>query len=1544
MAGRKYLNSMCRRASRRATLIAFVTLCLAGTSVLNWYQAAAKRRGHSATASPMSPTVTTNAANAGSLISLAGREFPQSDGEQGVVVGEFEGSFDAKTRKLSLQSKSEGKESRLWTRSDPSGEVPVGAGFGFRVVRSDFVNTADNPATVTGEIELTNNSSATLFNTRIVFTSFKITNAGGADAGNLPGANGFAFFNDGQVANGGKLNVSRAYGDIAAGGKVSKIWTFAVNNMPPPFFFTYKVIADLGVAAESVAPAAVQVNASNGTSITINGRGFTGTPTVELLGASTVALTGVSATATSITATVPAGTAAGIYSVRVTNPNGTPGNAGSSTVTGRLTVTGVPSAANTFSGAIAGGAFAGTGPFLISGNSTISASTPIAAGAVIYVATGATIVLDGAGNISANGGIPGIGASAAQVVLTAQRAPGAALPTAGAWGGINATATSTAMMNLRNVVVEYAGTASGAAISLTGSGRTLRFTDGIIRGSGGPAILATGANDSVVGFARNRVENVGASATDPAMVLGGNAALGLFDLPGNDVPMATSVGDASFYYSSANDFPANQAIQIGVTDNAASNDFSKSGVLVGQGATPIRIAGNCANPAIVGAAPATPAELTIGPAATIQLAADLNLQAGDYATNRVGCIAADGYAGAYIGPKTGSPAANQLISFDKVPSSGNFGAIYFSRNAMTNCVLNYVSVQNGGAASACSFGNGEVIAEVSNARVTNSRINNSATGGLLATNGAVIDTRNTTSSGNAFPLIDTIAGGILGDGNDVLKVNMISPVAVAIDPQGRGIYIVDATNSGNLIRFISTSRNAVTIGGQRIPAGVVRTVVGGGLDPADNIPGRNADAGSVTGLAVSNDGETVYYIDSGGSVVRAYNASSAAKSIGGQNIGAGNVGTLASSGFGSSLNALAVHPTSGEIYIGDATAGNNKIFKVAVSGGTPATVAGNGAVTKAEDAFSPGAATSVALLQPRAITFDPQGNLYIADTGHARIIRVDSGGNATLIAQYPAKRDEGATPYKNNPFSTGLAFFGGKLYVANGNTQDIIRIDSPAAVTRIAGIFDDGVGVGTACDYQPGDVCGDAGPAVTAGLNLIGSTGTPPLAGIASNGNGIFVLDQGGISRGRVRFINLSANDVELGGTTIAPNNINTIAGSGLIGPFDSGLATSAGFNTPSGVAVDARGNLWITDTLVSRLRFVNRGTTPVTLFAGTAAEQTVAPGGVITVNKDVGTGNTDGVTANLAGFDTPQGIAVTAQGVFIADAKRGGSIGSPTNRRTALVRFINTTSQAVEFYSGGAAKISVPAGNIATIVGGSTDPSNVGDGANPLGARLIGVTDVAIHPTSGDIYVTDAGNYGATASTAAPRIRRVNRMTGAVSTILTGGANDAYVGLSFDSQGRLLVANAGRKPPNQQVNLGNSAILREKSSGLCATTPAGCFDTILSGNPLKNPRDVAEGLDGALYVTNAGPSEFNKGDHKILRIVITGATGTASVFAGTDEGYSGDGGSAANAQFRLAADDFNVATVGSAVNVRANMTIVVAPNGEIIFADSKNNAIRRIR
>jgi hypothetical protein len=395
--------------------------------------------------------------------------------------------------------------------------------------------------------------------------------------------------------------------------------------------------------------------------------------------------------------------------------------------------------------------------------------------------------------------------------------------------------------------------------------------------------------------------------------------------------------------------------------------------------------------------------------------------------------------------------------------------------------------------------------------------------------------------------------------------------------------------------------------------------------------------------------------------------------------------------------------------------------------------------------------------------------------------------------------------------------------------------------------------------------------------------------------------------------MNLSGMPAEVAGVMISAGNIDTVAGTGLTAPFDGALATSAAFNAPVGVGADANGNLWISDTLSSKLRFVNCGTSTVTIFAGTPAEQVVPAGTIVTVNKDVGTGATDNVPVNQAGFDTPQGIWVTSEGVYLADSKKGIAV---SGRRTGLIRFFNTSGQNLTFFSGAVA-ITVAPGEIKTIVGGGTDPSGVGDGSAPLSAKFLAPEDVAI-AANGDIYVADAGNR---------RVRKIVRATGAVSTIITGVSPDQYTGLAFDSTGRLLVANAG-----------SNAILRENSPG------SGTFVTILSGAPLKRPRDVVEARDGSLLVTNSGDSTLTGGDHKLLRIVLSGNTGTASTFAGSIAGYSGDGGPAANALINITPADINVATVGTPVTIRQTVNIIVTPSGDIIFTDASNNAVRRIR
>ncbi|MEY4167594.1 MAG: hypothetical protein RIR52_1418, partial [Acidobacteriota bacterium] len=159
------------------------------------------------------------------------------------------------------------------------------------------------------------------------------------------------------------------------------------------------------------------------------------------------------------------------------------------------------------------------------------------------------------------------------------------------------------------------------------------------------------------------------------------------------------------------------------------------------------------------------------------------------------------------------------------------------------------------------------------------------------------------------------------------------------------------------------------------------------------------------------------------------------------------------------------------------------------------------------------------------------------------------------------------------------------------------------------------------------------------------------------------------------------------------------------------------------------------------------------------------------------------------------------------------------------------------------------------------------------------------------------------------------------------------YTGLAFDSQARLLVVNAG-----------NKQILREKTPG------SGTFDTILSGGLLSRPRDIVEARDGALYVINPGGETATGAvpstNHQILKITVSGTTGTATVFLGSAQsGYSGDQlPVGTGTRINIQPEPINISPVSPAVFVRTTVNIILGGNGELIFADAKNNAIRRIR
>jgi sugar lactone lactonase YvrE len=296
---------------------------------------------------------------------------------------------------------------------------------------------------------------------------------------------------------------------------------------------------------------------------------------------------------------------------------------------------------------------------------------------------------------------------------------------------------------------------------------------------------------------------------------------------------------------------------------------------------------------------------------------------------------------------------------------------------------------------------------------------------------------------------------------------------------------------------------------------------------------------------------------------------------------------------------------AGNLYIADSA--HNRIRKVAApippaTAGIITTIAGTGVADYTGDGQSASAAT---LSSPSGVALDGAGNLYIADTGNNVIRKITAAtgnistvaGNINGIAGYAGDGGLATSAELNLPL--GITVDGsGNLYIADTANQRIRKVAapvSPAVAGIISTVAGDGVLSGTG--DGKGTYSGDGGRAIDAGLSL-------PYAVALDLAGNMYIPD--------------SANNVirmvtAVSGAITANSTISTMAGfyPGTAGNSgDGGPATAAQMNEPSGVALDAAGNLYIADTQNTRIRKVNGGNiaTLVVNDAGT----NLNPGGTI--------------------------------------------------------------------------------------------------------------------------------------------------------------------------------------------------------------------------------------------------------------------------------------------------------------------------------------------
>ena len=255
----------------------------------------------------------------------------------------------------------------------------------------------------------------------------------------------------------------------------------------------------------------------------------------------------------------------------------------------------------------------------------------------------------------------------------------------------------------------------------------------------------------------------------------------------------------------------------------------------------------------------------------------------------------------------------------------------------------------------------------------------------------------------------------------------------------------------------------------------------------------------------------------------------------------------------------------------------------------------------ARSRFSP-AAPAIPSAGPQGLAVDSSGNVYVAEAYGARVRKYSPSGSGSTVAGSGTQGyggDGGSATAAQLYTPAGVAVdSAGNVYVADFSNNRVRRVSAAGAITTVAGSGGSG--------YS-----GDGGPAANARLNL------PSAVAVDAAGN-LFIADTG---NNRIRMVTPAGV-------------ISTVAGNGLPGfSGDGGAATLAQVGNPLGIAVDAAGNLYISDGS-TRIRKVYSSGFILTIAGG------AAPGY-----------SGDGGLATLGQLSAPSALAIDSAGnLYVAD------------------------------------------------------------------------------------------------------------------------------------------------------------------------------------------------------------------------------------------------------------------------------------------------------
>jgi len=412
--------------------------------------------------------------------------------------------------------------------------------------------------------------------------------------------------------------------------------------------------------------------------------------------------------------------------------------------------------------------------------------------------------------------------------------------------------------------------------------------------------------------------------------------------------------------------------------------------------------------------------------------------------------------------------------------------------------------------------------------------------------------------------------------------------------------------------------------------------------------------------------------------------------------------------------------------------------------GDISTIAGIGTVGENGDGIP---AVNASVDQPQGVAIDAHGNTLIADSSNnrVRVVAVSasdpgyvlagcSGPCTWTVGDIYTVAGDGFAGYTGDDLPAVGAQLDAPTDVALDRAGNLLIADSGNDRVRVVAVSASNPGYPLA-RWSVGDIYTVAGNGPgTLGYNGDGFVATdaellaPERVAVDTRGDPV-IADTG---NERVRVVAVSASNpgYQLGGCagrcSWTPGDIYTVAGDGFGGYNGNGIrAIGAELHAPSGIGVDASGDLLIADSLNDRVRLVAVSTSnPGYRLA------TWTVGDIYTIAGD-GTGSYagDGVPGPAAEFNEPRAMAV--------DAEHNPLIVDTANHR---VRVLAVSLYNPGYVLGGCrGSCRWTGGDVYTVAGDGTG-SYDGDGRAATNAQLHFPSGVAIDG-AGNFYVADSVN-----------------------------------------------------------------------------------------------------------------------------------------------------------------------------------------------------------